>query len=241
MLEELLDGFGDLEFAARAGLQMFDDGVDAGREEVHADQREVADELLGFFHEAHDPTVFADGHAETRGVGHACQQDAGVHATRTVGLEQVRDAAVQQVVTQVHHEWVITQVFARDLDGVRESAGSVLQNESEVNVWAKMPVLEVTLDFLAGFRADDHADIGDARPHEILDGVIEVGLVGNWDELLGARVRQWAEPRTLATRENQAFHAVTLPEDRLERYSWRSREKTVWNGVPECSPAPSRT
>ncbi len=51
-------------------------------EQVHADERQVAQGLRGLLDEAHDPVALEHGHAEVLGLGHAGQQDVRIGLPR---------------------------------------------------------------------------------------------------------------------------------------------------------------
>ena len=58
--------------------------------------------------------------------------------------------------------------------------------------------------------ADDDADVADAGGDERLEPVEEHRLVGDRDQLLGARVGDGTEARALAAAQNQAFHRLPI-------------------------------
>src|SRR5205814_10734240 len=62
-----------------------------------------------------------------------------------------------------------------------------------------------------GDVADDNADVGDAGGDERLDAVEQHRLVGDRDELLGARVGQRPQPGALAAAENESLHRPCCP------------------------------
>ena len=61
------------------------------------------------------------------------------------------------------------------------------------------PVAEKFLNLVASFVPEDDADLGDPRLLEVLDGVLEDGLVRDGDELLRSRVRDRTEPGPSST------------------------------------------
>src|SRR5206468_578965 len=65
-------------------------------------------------------------------------------------------------------------------------------------------------DLVARLGGDDDADLVDAGGGDRLDAVEQHRLVGDRHELLGARVRDRAQPRAAATRQDQAFHVASF-------------------------------
>src|SRR6185437_14195797 len=63
-------------------------------------------------------------------------------------------------------------------------------------------------DLGAGLGRDDDPDLVDARGREGLDAVDEHRLVGHRHELLGARVRDGAQARAGAARQDQALQLL---------------------------------
>ena len=68
-VDEVLDGVGDLELAARRGPDRLRRLQDRRGEHVDAHQREVARRLRGLLHQPHDPAVLQLGDAVGLGVG----------------------------------------------------------------------------------------------------------------------------------------------------------------------------
>ena len=212
-VDHALDGVGDLVLPAPRRLELGDHVVNGGAEQVHPHQRQVRGRVLGLLHQADDLAPFVQlGDAELAGVVHGGQQHNAVGAATFIFRHQVSDAAAQQVVAEVHHEGVVAEVVPGGLDRVGQALGLVLDHEGEL----RAPLVaraESVADLVAGFGADDHADVGDARRHQVLDHVEQVGLVGDGNQLLGAGIRQRAKPRALAAGQDQAFHiACGLPK-----------------------------
>ena len=74
-IDQVLDGVGDLELVAEAGLDALDRLEHRRREHVDADQREIALRLLRLLDQPDDLAVRQLGHAEHLRIGHARQQD----------------------------------------------------------------------------------------------------------------------------------------------------------------------
>ena len=108
-VDEVLDRVGDLELAARARLDRARRVVDAGREHVDADEREVGRRLGGLLDEPHDAVAVELGDAVVLRVGHGRQQDQRVGRARAEGLDELGDAALQEVVAEVHDERVAVE------------------------------------------------------------------------------------------------------------------------------------
>ncbi len=72
-------------------------------------------------------------------------------------------------------------------------------------------------DLLAGLGGDDDPDLVDAGLRHRLDAVEQHRLVGDRNQLLGARVGDRAQPRALAAREDQALQGLASPAERTGR------------------------
>ena len=91
-----------------------------------------------------------------------------------------------------------------DLDGMGEAARRVLLDVLDTNAPARS-VADGGPDFRLRV-ADDDPDVADAGGGDGLDAVEEDRLVGDWHQLLGARVRSAAAGASLAAAENQPLH-----------------------------------
>ena len=192
------------------------DVEDLAAEHVDADERQVALRLLRLLDEPDDAAVVELGDAEHLRIGHVRQQDLRRRLLALELLDEAVDAAVEQVVAEVHHERVAVDERLADEHGVREPARRVLLDVGD----ARVPAGAVA-DGLANLRlrvADDDADVADAGSDERLEAVEEHRLVGDRDELLGARVGDRAEARPLPATQNQALHrpAAVLSAERAE-------------------------
>ena len=74
-IDEVLDRVGDLQLVAKARANPVHRLEDLRAEHVHADERVVADRLLGLLDETDDLAVAQFGDAEHLRIGHARQQD----------------------------------------------------------------------------------------------------------------------------------------------------------------------
>ena len=128
-VDEPLDRVGDLQLAARGGLDRLGGGVDDRREHVDADEREVGLRLRRLLDEALDGAVAAElRDAVVLGVGDRREED---HRVRAAGAElrgQLLDAALEEVVAEVHDERVRAEERLGGEDGVGEPERLVLDD-----------------------------------------------------------------------------------------------------------------
>ena len=207
-VDHVLDRVGDLELAARARRDRASRLVDGGGEHVDADERKVAAGCLRLLDEAHDAVAVELGDAVVLRIRHRREQDQRVALAASEALDQLDDPALQEVVAEVHHERLIAEEGLGRQHGVGEAGRRLLEDVGDLDAEARS-VAGGGADLLAGLGRDDDADLLDARGRDRLDPVEEHGLVGDRDQLLGARVRDRAQPRALAAGEDQALHAAS--------------------------------
>ena len=219
VVDELLDRVGDLELVARRRADRAHRVVDRGREEVHADQREIRRRIGRLLDEPHDVAAHVElGDAEVARVLDVREQDlrggrlAGLaQLGRLVarGVERVDERAqvvLQHVVAEVHDEVVVAQEVAGDEHAVRQPARRVLLDVGDLDAELRT-VADRGLDLGPGVAHGDHdGDVLDAGRRELLDAVEDDRLVGDRDELLRARVGDRTQAGAGAAGEDQALH-----------------------------------
>ena len=120
------------------------------------------------------------------------------------GGDEVGDAALEQVVAQVHHERAVAQERLGREHGVGEAERLVLDDVGDAHAEARA-VAGGGFDLRPGVRRDDDPHLLDARLGHRLDAVEEHRLVGDRHELLGARVRDRPQARAFAAGEDQSL------------------------------------
>ena len=126
-IDQVLDGVGDFELVAEAGLDAVDRLEHLGAEHVDADEREVADRFLRLFDEADDLAVCAAAATPNIcGSGTRVSRICAAGFSRLELAHELGDALVQQVVAEVHHERLVADEVAADLHRVREPARRIL-------------------------------------------------------------------------------------------------------------------
>ena len=207
----------------KLGLMRLTDVEDRVAEHVDADEREVALGLLRLLDEPHDPAVRQLGDAEHLRIGHAGEQNLRGGLSRSNSSTNRVDAAIQQVVAEVHHERIVADERLADEHGVRQSARRVLLDVGDARAPARA-VADRRADL--GLRvADDDADVADAGGDQRLETVEEHRLVGDRHELLGAGVGDRAEAGALAAAQNQSLHrrdSTGIVVRRTTRTGWRT-------------------
>ena len=179
-----------------------------GREHVDADQREVGGGLRGLLDQPRHAAVGVElGDAVVLRVRHAREQDQRLGLVAAEVRHQVLDAALEQVVAEVHHERVAAEERLRGQHGVREPERRVLLDVGDLDPELRA-VAGRLADLAAGLGRDDDPDFADARGGHRLDAVEEHRLVGDGDELLRRRIGDRAQARALAAREDQALELL---------------------------------
>ena len=104
-VDQVLDRVGDLELAARRGLDRARRLEDRRREHVDADQRHVARRVLRLLDQPHDVgRRSARRRRSARGPAPCVSRISASGSFARKALDQVGDAVAQEVVAQVHHE-----------------------------------------------------------------------------------------------------------------------------------------
>ena len=223
IVDQPLDGVGDLEFATwRRG-----DGthglVDGVVKQVHPHQGEVRRRVVWLFHQPDHLAVGTDlGHTETLGVVHVGQQDlgcgrvlgfGGFRRTVPVGLEGVDEpgnALAQQVVAEVHHEVLVAEVVLGDEYAVGQAERGVLGDVGDLDPEPR--AVAHRLSDLGPGVTDDDADLGDTGGSHVLDPEKQDRFVGHRHQLLGAGVGDGAQAGACAAGEYEALHGVILAQ-----------------------------
>jgi len=104
LINEPLDGVGDLELASRRGLDGLDRLEDRRVEHVDADQCEVGRRDLRLLDEPHHLAVPELGHAELRRIRYPGQQDLALRLLVAETPDERLELLADQVVAQVHAE-----------------------------------------------------------------------------------------------------------------------------------------
>ena len=206
-VDQVLDRVGDLQLAARRGLDRARRVVDQGHEHVDADEREVRLGLRRLLGQGDDAVAVELGDAEVLGVGHRRQEDQRIGLVGLEGGDEVVDAALQQVVAQVHDERRVAQERLGGQDRVGQAGGLVLQDVGDLDAEGRAVAGDL-LDLLARLGGDDDPDLLDARLGHRVDAVEEHRAVGDRHQLLGAGVGDRAQARALAPGENQALERL---------------------------------
>ncbi len=182
--------------------------VDARREHVDADEREVRRRLRRLLDEPqHAAAVVQFGDAVVLRIGDPREQDQRLGLVAPERRHEILDPALQQVVAEVHDERIAAQERLGGEHRVRQAERRVLLDVGDLDPEA-LAVARRLADLAAGLRRDDDPDLADARGRHRLDAVEQHRLVGDGDELLRRRVGDRAQARALAAREDQAFELL---------------------------------
>ena len=214
MIDQPLDGVGDLQLVSRAGPDGLDGVPDRVVEHVDADESQVRAGLLRLLRQADHGAVGELGDPELLGVRDLREQDLGVAADPPVLLDERGDPVGDQVVTQIHDERFPLQERFRNEHGVREAERIALLDVGELG--SEPGAVAQRLPDLVFRLADDDPDAPDPGGHDGLDPVEEHRLVRDRDELLRPRVGERTQTGALAAGEDEALHRQMIPTVRHE-------------------------
>ena len=149
-------------------------------------------------------------------MGHGAQEDPRGVVPAAERLDHRADAALEQVVAEVHTERVVPDERAgapyRVRDPLRRALVDVRESDAEARA-----VSEEFPDLFRHVVPEDDPDLRNPGVTEVLDAVQDVRFVRDRDQLLWARMGQRAEPRAVASREDDALHSVRLMSPRVSR------------------------
>ena len=219
VVQEPLDGVGDLELTAGRRLDGRYRVVDPRVEEVHARPApgSTADRPASPAvapprrrRPARRPRTGAD---PRRARGGSAPADPSVGAgpaarARLETLDELRETLLQHVVAEIHHEVVVTEEVAGDEHAVRQAERGVLRDVGDAT-----PQLEPspTAALISSAVSPTMMPISlmPGGGHG-LDAVEEDRLVGDRDELLRARVGDGAKTGARAARQDQPLHPRSI-------------------------------
>jgi hypothetical protein len=193
--------------------------VDRRVEQIDADEREIRRRVFGLLDEPQNVPRRVDfGHTEPMWIGDVREQDlrrrngavavegerAGLLPGRGEPVDEAAQVLLQQVVAEIHDELVVAEELAGDQHAVREAARGVLVDVLDVH--AEVGAVAHSARDGRTLTRDDDPDVADAGRRHLLEPVEEDGLVRDGHELLRARVRDGAQARAFAPREDQTLH-----------------------------------
>ena len=146
------------------------------------------------------------GDAELRRVVDLGEQDLRVVRAGTELVDELGDAADDEVVAEVHDEVVVAEEVLRDEHAVGQAQRGLLLDVGHADAELGA-VADGRLDLGRGV-ADDDADVGDARVADRLEAVEQHRLVGHRHQLLGGGVRDGPQPRACTTGQDQCLHGA---------------------------------
>ena len=132
-VDQVLDRIRDLELVPEARRDLVHRVEDLRAEHVHADQRQVPYRLLRLFDQTHHVAIAELRDAEHLRVGYARKQDLRRGLLARELIDEMRDAFVEQIVAEVHHERIRSDERLADLDGMGEAARRVLFDVLDTN------------------------------------------------------------------------------------------------------------
>lgn len=203
---------GDLQLAARGGLDPMRLGGDVARVEVQAGDGVGALGALGLLLDGDGPALAVELHdAEALGVVHVVAEDRGAARLRVLdGLLQVaaEAVAVEDVVAEHQRARLAGDELLADGEGLRQAVRRGLLRVGEVHAVARA-VPEQALEVGQVGRGGDDQDVPDARQHEGGQRVVDHGLVVDRQQLLGGHERERVQARAGPACEDDAFHNIT--------------------------------
>ena len=202
---------GDLQLAARGGLDLVGLGGDVAGVEVQAGDGVGALGALGLLLDGDGPPLAVELHdAEALGVVHVVAEDRG--AARLGVLDGARQGArqavaVEDVVAQHQRARLPVDELLADGEGLGQAVRARLHGVGEAHAVARA-VPEQALEVGQVGRRRDDEDVPDARQHEGGQRVVDHGLVVDRQQLLGGHERERVQARAGPAGEDDAFHVV---------------------------------
>ena len=203
---------GDLQLAARGGLDPMGLGGHVARVEVQAGDGVGALGALGLLLDGDGTALAVELHdAEALGVVHVVAEDRGaarlgvLHGARQVARQAV---AVEDVVAQHERARLAGDELLADGEGLRQAVRRGLLGVGEVHAVARA-VPEQALEVGQVGRRGDDQDVPDARQHEGGQRVVDHGLVVDRQQLLGGHERERVQAGAGTAGEDDAFHNIT--------------------------------
>lgn len=171
---------GDLQLAARGGLDPMRLGGDVARVEVQAGDGVGALGALGLLFDGYGPALRIELHdAEALGVVHVVAEDRGTARLGVLdGARQVarQAVAVEDVVAEHEGARLAGDELLADGERLRQAVGARLLGVGEVHAVARA-VPEQALEVGQVRRRGDDQDVPDSRQHEGGQRVVDHGLV----------------------------------------------------------------
>ena len=203
---------GDLELAARGGLDPVRLGGHVARVEVQAGDGVGALGALGLLLDGDGPPLAVElDDAEALGVVHVVAEDRGAARLGVLdGARQVarQAVAVEDVVPQHERARLAVDELLADGEGLRQAVRRGLLSVGQVHAVARA-VPEQALEVGQVGRRGDDQDVADARQHEGAERVVDHGLVVDRQQLLGGHERERVQARAGPAGEDDAFHNIT--------------------------------
>ena len=202
---------GDLQLAARGGLDPMGLGGDVARVEVQAGDGVGALGLRWLLLDGDGPALAVELHdAEALGVVDVVAEDRGAARLRVLhGARQVagQAVAVEDVVAEHQRARLAGDELLADGEGLRQAVRRGLLCVGEVHAVARA-VPEQALEVGQVRRRGDDQDVPDARQHEGGQRVVDHGLVVDRQQLLGGHERERVQARAGPAGEDDAFHII---------------------------------
>ena len=198
---------GDLQLAARAGLQAGGDGDHVVVVEIEAGDRPVGTGAGGLLLDRGRPPGAVEGDdAVTPGVGNAMAEHrrpgpSGGGAAQLAG----EAAAVEDVVAQGEGAAIVADEVAPDQEGLGQALGAGLHAVADGHPPAAAVAQKPPEGFAVAGRGD-RQDLPDARQHQRGERVIDHGLVVDRQQLLVHRAGRRAQAGVLAAGQQNALH-----------------------------------
>lgn len=203
---------GDLQLAARGGLDPMRLGGDVARVEVQAGDGVGALGLGGLLLDGDGTALAIELHdAEALGVVHVVAEDRGaarlgvLDGARQVAAEAV---AVEDVVAQHERARLAVDEVLADGECLGQTVGARLLGVGQVHAVART-VPEQALEVGEVRRRGDDQDVPDARQHEGGQRVVDHGLVVDRQQLLGGHERERVQAGAGPAGEDDALHSIT--------------------------------
>ena len=206
---------GDLELAARGGLDLFREFAHAGVVEVQARDGVAGLRMLGLLLDGDRVESLVELHdAEALGVVDVVAEHrrprARLGAGHRVAQALAQPVAVEDVVAEHERAGLAGDEGLADDECLGESVGARLLGVGERDPELR-PVAEEPLEVREVCGRRDQQDVAYPREHEGRERVVDHGLVVDGKQLLARHRRQRVEAGARPAGEDYAFHVVKYP------------------------------
>ena len=201
---------GDLQLAARRGLELGGVLDDVVVVEVEPRHREVALRVLRLLLQRQRAALGVElHHAVGPRVGDVVAEDGGAVELGEAQQLLAEAGAVEDVVAQHERGALVADVVGADDERLREAVGAGLHREGQVDAELRA-VAEQAVEAVRLVRRGDDQHVADAGEHQRGERVVDHRLVVDRDQLLADALGDRVQSRAGPTGQDDSTHGPTL-------------------------------